>query len=361
MKSVKLLIVGAITALMPACNPSKEHKNEAIQLNDIQVIGSHNSYKIGIEPEIMAIIAEKDSGTAVALEYDHIPLNEQLELGLRNLELDVFHDPIGGRYSQPKTLVNLDSAGIPHLPFDEAGKLDQAGLKLFHVQDIDFRSHHLLFKDALNELSNWSYSHPEHTPIIILINAKDGNSPQMTPALPFTAAALDSIDKEIRSVFPQEKLITPDLVRGEYASLEEAVLTEGWPILEKVKGRFLFVLDEKEEKNNRYLSVHPNLENAVLFINVKERDPNAGFRIINDPIENHDYIKDLVAKGYMIRTRADAGTMEARNNDYNRFEKAKSSGAQVISTDYYIPSSLFESNYKVVFEGNGYERPQLKN
>ncbi|AWW29079.1 hypothetical protein DN752_02395 [Echinicola strongylocentroti] len=358
MNSVKLLIIGVITAVIAACNPSKEHNTEAIRLNDIQVIGSHNSYKIGIEPEVMALIAKKDSSTAVALAYDHIPLNEQLELGLRNLELDVFHDPNGGRYSHPKALEKLDSAGIPHLPFDEAGKLNKAGLKLFHVQDIDFRSHHLLFKDALNELSNWSYSHPDHTPVIILINAKDGNTPQMTPTLPFTAAALDSIDKEIRSVFPMEKLITPDLVRGEHASLEEAVLAEGWPILEDVKGRFLFVLDEKEEKNNRYLSVHPNLEDAVLFVNVKEGNPNAGFRIINDPIANHDYIKDLVTKGYMIRTRADAGTKEARNNDYNRFEKAKSSSAQVISTDYYIPSSLFKSDYKVAFKENGYERLQ---
>ncbi|WP_137404056.1 phosphatidylinositol-specific phospholipase C1-like protein [Echinicola rosea] len=357
MKSVKLLIVAIITALIPACNPSKEHKTEkALRLNDIQVIGSHNSYKIAIEPEVMTMIAEMDSNAAISLEYDHLPLNEQLELGLRNLELDVFHDPVGGRYSEPKALAQLDSAGTSHLPFDEAGKLDQAGLKLFHVQDIDFRSHHLLFKDALNELSNWSYAHSEHSPIIILINAKDGNSPQMTPALPFTAAALDSIDKEIRSVFPKEKLITPDMVRGEYASLEEAVLAEGWPLLEEVKGRFLFVLDEKEEKNNRYRSVHPNLEDAVLFINVKEGNPNAGFRIINDPVANHDYIQDLVSKGYMVRTRADAGTKEARNNDYSRFEKAKSSGAQVISTDYYIPSGLFESDYKVVFEDNAYER-----
>ena len=41
---------------------------------------------------------------------------------------------------------------------------------------------------------------------------------------------------------------------------------------------------------------------------------------------------------------------------YTQFEKAKSSGAQVISTDYYLPSKLFKSTYKVSFEGNKYER-----
>lgn len=80
-------------AIAAACAPSQKQEEETKQLNDIQVIGSHNSYKIGIEPKVMAIIANMDSSAAISLEYDHIPLNEQLELGLRNLELDVFHDP----------------------------------------------------------------------------------------------------------------------------------------------------------------------------------------------------------------------------------------------------------------------------
>ncbi|HSI74465.1 MAG TPA: Ca2+-dependent phosphoinositide-specific phospholipase C [Lunatimonas sp.] len=67
-------------------------------------------------------------------------------------------------------------------------------------------------------------------------------------------------------------------------------------------------------------------------------------------------MKNLVALGYMVRTRADADTREARENDYNRFEKAMESGAQVITTDYYIPSKLFKSDFKVVFDDGSYER-----
>ena len=58
----------------------------------------------------------------------------------------------------------------------------------------------------------------------------------------------------------------------------------------------------------------------------------------------------------MVRTRSDAGTKEARANNYDRFLKAKASGAQVISTDYYVPSTLFESDFKVIFEDETYER-----
>ena len=47
---------------------------------------------------------------------------------------------------------------------------------------------------------------------------------------------------------------------------------------------------------------------------------------------------------------------EARMSDYSRFEKAKASGAQVITTDYYIPSELFPSDFKVSFDDGAYER-----
>jgi hypothetical protein len=39
----------------------------------------------------------------------------------------------------------------------------------------------------------------------------------------------------------------------------------------------------------------------------------------------------------MVRTRADAGTWESRSGDYSRMNMAFSSGAQIISTDYYRP------------------------
>ena len=328
---------------------------EEIKLNQIQLIGSHNSYKIGIEKPLMNYLLKKDSALS-GLEYEHIPLSEQLNLGLRGLEFDVFYDPKGGYYAGPKGLEIVKSLDAEPQPFDVEQKLQLPGLKIFHVQEIDFRSHHLLFKDALEELKNWSEVHAGHTPIIITINAKDGEIPDTRKPLRFTAEALQSIDTEIREVLGEERLITPDRVRGSFETLEQAVLANGWPLLSEVKNRFLFVLDEGEEKTNEYLTRFPNLVGATLFVNQEEGNPNAAFRIINDPIRNFEKIKNLVALGYMVRTRADADTKEARENDYNRFEKAKASGAQVITTDYYLPSKLFKSDFKVIFENGRYER-----
>ncbi|MDO5970736.1 phosphatidylinositol-specific phospholipase C1-like protein [Flavivirga aquimarina] len=333
--------------------------NSDIRLNDIQVIGSHNSYKIPIEEPLWNYLHSVDSSQAKALQYGHITLEEQLNLGLRNLELDVFHDPKGGYYSTPKGLEIVRTMGATPLAFDKAEKLKHPGLKMFHVQDVDFRSHYLLFKEGLQALKNWSDNNPSHTPIFILINAKDQKIPGTKEPLTFTKEALDSIDIEIKSVFSNDKLITPDLVRGDFETLEAAILTKGWPELEALKGRFIFVLDEKEDKINRYLENHLSLKNRALFVNSKEGNPEAAFRIVNNPVTDFHYIKELVKKGYLVRTRADAGTKEARENNYNRFEKAKESGAQIISTDYYVPSTLFSSTFKVSFENNKYER--LKN
>ncbi len=323
------------------------------KLNETQVIGSHNSYKSSMPAPILEYLKKVSPAAAQSLEYEHLPLSEQLDLGLRNLELDVFHDPLGGKYANPRSLAMLPEGTV----FDSKKELLEPGMKLFHVQDLDVQSHHLLFKNALVELKSWSNQHPDHHPIFILINAKDGQVPMTVSPLSFTGTALDSIDLEVRTYLGMDKLITPDQVRGGHESLEKAVLAGNWPEMNAARGKFLFVLDESEEKIRRFLTQKPELKNAVLFVNLKEGNPEAGFRIINDPVENETYIQDLVRKGYIIRTRADSDTKEARTGDYTKFEKAKASGAQVISTDYYLPSTLFPSDFSVSFDGKTFEQP----
>ncbi|CAM3610840.1 phosphatidylinositol-specific phospholipase C1-like protein [Zobellia roscoffensis] len=353
MKTIYLLISLVLTAFF--VNTTLPEQKENLKMTDIQVIGSHNSYKVAIEKPLFEYLFQKNPALS-GLEYDHIPLSGQLDLGLRSLELDVFHDPMGGHYSNPKGLEIVKAAGTEPKPFDVEEKLKIPGLKVFHIQEIDFRSHQLVFKEALEELKSWSDANEGHNPIIITINTKDSEIPDTRKPLPFDAEALKNLNAEILAVFSKERIVTPDLVRGDFGTLEEAVLEQGWPVLNKVQNRFLFVLDEGGEKMETYLKSFPNLEGAALFVNQEEGNPTAAFRILNNPVENFEQIKKLVSLGYMVRTRADADTKEARENDYSRFEKAKASGAQIITTDYYLPSTLFKSDFKVSFENNSYER-----
>ncbi|MEP1097115.1 MAG: phosphatidylinositol-specific phospholipase C1-like protein [Cyclobacteriaceae bacterium] len=360
-----LVVLFLILCVLTSCNTDDSAPqgvnsldDGCLCLNDIQIIGSHNSYKIAVEEPILNFLDQFDASLSPALEYEHIPLNNQLELGLRNLEFDVFYDPVGGKYSNPQGLDIVAQAGGTPLPFDEDNKLDGPGLKMFHIQDVDFRSHHLLLVDGLLELKEWSDENQGHIPIIVLINAKDDEIPLTISPLPFTASALGTIDTEIRSVFAAEQLISPDLVRGDFESLEDAILQDGWPELERLKGKILFVLDENTAKTELYLQKFPGLRDAVMFVDREEGNPEAAFRVVNDPIRDFDKIQSLVNLGYLVRTRADSETAEARANDSERFEKAMGSGAQIISTDYYLPSKLFPSDYRVVFDDGTYERIQ---
>jgi len=76
--------------------------------------------------------------------------------------------------------------------------------------------------------------------------------------------------------------------------------------------------------------------------------------IRNNPKDSS--IINLVQKGYIVRTRADADTKQARENDRSGFEAACQSGAQIITTDYYYKSTHFKSDYSIGFNGATYFR-----
>ena len=226
-----------------------------VNLNHIKVIGSHNSYKQRIQKELWQILYEKDSIRALELDYGHIPLKKQLDLGLRSLEIDVFYDPKGGLFKRPLGEKYIRELGGIPLAFDPNDKLLIPGLKVFHIQDLDYRSHCLLFKETLTKLKEWSIANKEHLPVIITINAKDEvlDVEGFTKPLPFNEVALSSIDKEIQDVFNTSHLITPDDIRKDGLSLEASILKYGWPDLEESKGKLMFVLDEGSPKRDLYI------------------------------------------------------------------------------------------------------------
>ena len=332
---------------------SFSNKEEPL-LNQIQVIGSHNSYKKLIDPKLFKMLQRADSVNMTKIDYSHVSLSEQLNLGISALEIDVYADAKGGKYAHPK---GLDWAPGQQ-PYDTAGVMKQPGFKAFHIQDIDFRSNCPTFKLCLQELKKWSAAHPRHNPVFVTMNAKDEpiNRPGFTVPEAFTPAVFDALDQEIAQYLGPELLITPDQVRGKYATLEEAVLHKNWPTLKAAKGKFIFVLDERGPKQIAYQQGHPSLKGRLLFTDSEPGTPEAAIRIMNDVKRDLAAIKMLVGKGYIIRTRADSDTREARNNDRSSFEAAMRSGAQIISTDYYRKSTQFKSDYVISFADGKYFR-----
>jgi hypothetical protein len=126
-------------------------------------------------------------------------------------------------------------------------------------------------------------------------------------------------------------MITPDEVRGSYETLQQAVLAGNWPTLETARGKVIFLMDQ-HSVGPVYLAGHPALRGRVLFTNASPGEPDAAFIERNDgPAAEID---ELVRKGYLVRTRTDAETKEARVNDTARRDSMLTSGAQILSTDY---------------------------
>jgi hypothetical protein len=344
-------LVSGLTEALEGC-PAAYPRDDTLRLNQMQVLGTHNSYHLQSPPPLFDAVAAFLQVLADSLEYSHLPLPEQFsDQGIRQIELDVFYDPAGGLYAHPLGLALV--SGDPELRIPE---LEPPGLKVLHVQDIDYYTTCQTFVECLQQVRAWSEAHPQHAPIMIQVEAKDDVLPanlgfDFVVPVPFGPDALDAVDYEIRSVFPPEQLITPDDVRGSHATLREALEQDGWPTLAAARGKVLFTLDNEGAQKRYYLDGHPSLRGRVMFTSSAPPADEAGFVKLNDPIADFARIQQLVADGYIIRTRADADTVQARTGDTTQRDAALNSGAQFVSTDYPVPNPKFGTGYMVAIPG----------
>ncbi|KPN06834.1 phosphatidylinositol-specific phospholipase C1-like protein [Xanthomonas arboricola] len=333
----------------------------APRLTDLQYIGSHNSYHAGFAPSEATLLQRLSPELFAALDYRHPPLRQQLDDGVRQLELDVFADANGGRYAHPASVAQIAKAGLPPAPPSApAGVMDKPGFKVMHVQDVDQRSTCQPLIACLQEVRAWSKQHPGHVPIFILLETKQAPVQLAFPTVqpePFDPAAMDALDAELRSVFRPGEYLSPDQVRGNAATLNAAVLAHGWPSLSQARGKVVFLLDQRAAGAS-YLRGHPSLRGRVCFTNAVPGQDDAAFTELNDgPAET---ITQLVKAGYLVRTRTDADLKEALQHDTTRRDRMLASGAQLLSTDFpaHEPAG---NGYVVRFEGDAVARcnPQL--
>ena len=365
-----------------------------IKINQIQVLGTHNSYSLEVdtavlnyidpivaqmmEPMLQSLPPEKlaefnenhPHGMSLkeGLQYAHPPFEIQLNAGIRSLEIDVYYDPEGGRFADPAAYRFLRSTGLTDLlPYDTTG-LHEPGFKVLHIADVDFRTNYTTLSRALHAIRTWSEEHPGHGPLFILIEVKDSGFPLFPGAAPiekFDTAVFDALDREILEVLGREKVITPDDVRGDFTTLREAVRANNWPTLEEARGKCLFLLLPEtgggKGKTSDYIARHPVLKDRVMFIQSDPEDDFAAFLLLDNAIIRQAEIQAYVQAGYLVRTRADIETYEAKVNDYTRADAAFSSGAQIVSTDFFKAGNTYGTEYVVRLPGGNELRPNPVN
>lgn len=352
------LVLATACVTMSGEAPRGDGLNDSLRINQIQAVGTHNSYKLQIPEPIMKLIAERNADAAVTLDYWHRPIAEQLDAGARQVELDPVYDP-DGAFADPLGARLLAAQGVT-VPVSDRAVMSKPGIKVLHQSDIDYRSSCLTLVACLEQVKAWSDMHRDHTPILIMINPKHTpiSWPGATPVKPFGKEALDLLDQDILSVFPRERIVTPDEVRGTHATLREGAMAGGWPTLGDARGRVLFVIDDAPSRWKPYADGHPSLKGRVAFVNAHNAPdaPEAAIFVSNEPVRDFELIKQRVAQGFIVRTRADADTREARTGDTARREQAFASGAQYVTTDYIWPDERFGTGFTVRLPGNAAAR-----
>ncbi len=317
----------ALAALIGSVAAAPASDLGGLRLNEVRMLGSHNSYRPYPSPATEQRIRTFLPNEWLGLAYGHPPLESQLALGLHQLEIDVAPDSRGGQYAAPYADATPEVKALMAAP----------GAKVIHIAGLDYNVHCLTFRTCLGVFARWSDAHPGHEPVVILVNSVD-----QTPTPPywpydakFDQAGIDALNTDIEQVMGRDRVLTPDDVRGAFPTLRDAVLAKAWPKLSQLRGKFIFVLDGSGD-HERYLRTgHPSLKGRQMFGWFDDGVPEAAFFNVGDPVQEFNLIRHLVGLGYMVRTRADADTVEARRHDGRRMKAALASGAQIVSTDYY--------------------------
>ncbi len=279
--------------------PEEEVPLEEIRLNDLRMKGTHNSYHVKT-PGVSTITPENN--------YTHANLDVQADrLGVRQFELDVHY--------------------IPGM-----------GLRVYHTT-LDPSTNCLGFAGCMNILLNWSIANPHHAPLWIFVEPKN------LPAVVDELDILEMIQTEIATTWPENMTITPTEVQGDAVDLRTAITTEGWPTLQDSRGKTLFVLLDKTEIRDLYVERNPTLENQTMFAIVDENHSLASVISFVNPETHGDRLRDASELGFMVRTRPDEATVEAREKNYTRFEQALETGANFITTDF--PGSDMEAEFAI--------------
>ncbi len=270
--------------------PSPYTMDDVLQLPHVQAKGTHNSYH-----------RQPDPVWHPSHRYSHDPLDVQLqEHGVRQFELDLHY---------------------------RAG----AGFEIFHIPAIDEEGTCRALGDCLGTVAAWSDAHPWHLPIVIWIEPKDEDADSLDPELEPLAGHWDAFDAALIDLLGRERIVTPDDVRGDHATLPDAV-EEGWPTLGTMRGKVLFALLDGGAARDEYLLGHDAAEGRVLFPGADSpEDPWAAVFKINDAAGEAARVADLVERGFVVT--CNAGSADGGDGNAKQWDASLAAGANFLSTD----------------------------
>jgi hypothetical protein len=280
---------------------------DELRINQLQTIGTHNSYHIRVPGKSKREVPEWD--------YNHAPLDVQLDRGVRSFELDLHYK--------------------------------DGEFEVFHVPLLDEGTTCRKLSDALATVRKWSDAHPTHVPISFLFELKKEGPGLDRRIREVDAEGFDRLDQVLCAGFPAERRIAPDDVRGKADTLREAVTSWGWPTLGASRGKVLFILHDDGRKRELYTRDHPSLRGRAMFVRSDDSREDAATLVLDNP--RSELIGKMAKAGYFIRTRADADLRGNAADKQARRDAALASGAHILSTDFPSGEAQAVTGYVVEF------------
>ncbi|MCP4804757.1 MAG: hypothetical protein GY913_30265 [Proteobacteria bacterium] len=267
--------------------PNPHGLDDQLRLNHVQAEGSHNSTHI-----------EPDAPVDDSHRYTHAPLGDQLDQqGVRQVELDL------------------------HLTEDGTWQI-------FHLPVVDAETTCLELVDCLQDLKDWSNAAEWGLPIMVWMEPKD-DVDHMVEGLQ-AIEEYDTLEETILSVWPRERILTPDDVRGDHADLPTALAEDGWPTLGEVRGKVVFAMLDAGAHREAYIEGAPALEGRLLFVDSSSmEDPYAA--TFKDG--GHEDTRTWSAAGFLVTVNAGSLKNTPEQNSAE-VEAAFDAGAHFVATDF---------------------------
>ncbi|MBE6775106.1 MAG: hypothetical protein E7543_02835 [Ruminococcaceae bacterium] len=296
---------------------------EGVKINEIAVIGTHNSYQLLATPQkralenVRSFLSSGEKGGNRNFEMD--TFTEQLERGVRNLEIDIETVDDGGSVSFIVT----------HKPID------------------DNASSAYNFAKGLEEILLWSDNNPGHLPVYLLIEPKE-KVDNINNMKSFSFEYALELDRTLREVLG-DRLLTPGLVKGEFETFEEMRMADAWPTLSEASGKII-VLMHPCDVTEQYIEADTLISSQAMFPVLRFEDIDksyASFILDNEPESAAEHNKKTVGeKNLMVRSRAD------NYPDFSdeRYASADGCGSHIITTDY-PPRTVRPQEHTYTFGG----------
>lgn len=276
--------------------------SENLPYNRLRTIGTHNSYKLrttGAMQFVSKTLFPVVGASPNAFEYDHDTLTEQLNLGVRSLELDLSFSKREGE----------ERFTVQHSPLFD-GNSSAIDLIL-----------------ALEEIAEWSRYNEGHIPITVLLEVKE-DFLMKAGSRKLKESDFSALYRTVSDTLG-DRLLTPSEMWNGEATARAVREKNAYPALRETLGKVIVIL-HPGKFTDTLASVPLSEQKLFVMANLSEREnyaETALFVLGNRPGDEADQASK---EGFIVRTRLD----DALFVDEARAARAIEGRAQILSTDF---------------------------